>query len=240
MSEAAEIEKVIARAKKMLNLANSSNYEAEAESAMKMVRTILAKYNLSMAEIEANNEGQPSNPEEFEFNKYKIRWQRSIVAGVCKLYGCYNFWRDTGDSRGNHHVIIGKIHNIQVVQSMSQYLVQTCRRLEREAFELAQSEDRNTYKFKTSFLNGASDGIRSNVEKIIREQEKSKAEPGTALVLIKEYDRNKEFTNSKYKLRSSRRRSTFQSGSAYNKGYESGSSISLNSQVSGSSQGRLT
>ncbi len=232
-----EIEKALNRAKKMFNLAQNTSFEHEADTAMAMVHKILAKYNLSLKDVE-DQKGQGFQPEHRDFNKYKMRWQKIVIRATSKLYGCYNFWHGGYDSASSYNVIIGRPHNIDIVIDMSSYIIKAIRKLEREAFNEAMVNGESTYKFKYSFYNGASNKIFQRVNWIIEDSKKS-AEPGTSLVLVSETEASENYARHKFNLVASRGRSTRMSGNAYSKGQRAAEGISLNSQVGGNSNKQL-
>jgi hypothetical protein len=94
-------DKVISRLQKLLNLANKGKdsgdeaTEQEAITAMAMAQSMMAKYNLSMAMIEANGEtttlGAGKRSKETMEGRAMYKWQQDLMAEVAKANFCRHF-----------------------------------------------------------------------------------------------------------------------------------------------------
>jgi len=138
----------------LLNLATSPN-EAEATAAMEKAQELLAKYNLSMADVVKSGE------KKFAIMKTKITdvfaHKRRVGVAVGKLYFAKHYFEvvPTQSKSKNvynreRHCFAGEQHNADIALMMFEYLIKTIDRLAKEAAD--RMEDKKKYwSFQTGF-----------------------------------------------------------------------------------------
>lgn len=236
METATTDDKVINRLKKMLALANNNGAtEGERAAALQQSYTLLAKYNLTMAQVDAHN-STPQEQRMAEKAAFPVYpWARRIAGQVAGLFFCkYYFMRkDTGKQAT--HVFIGKESNAATAQYMAEYVV---RSVMKEAAKMYGSaiapEARN-------FAEGVASKLYDRIKEIKDSFNKQEPDaPGTALVLASLYD-SEAGANDAWldalgvKLRTKKTSSKGVTDSAaFYAGRDFGSTVSLAPQISAS------
>lgn len=227
------VEKILDRVKKMLAIANDAGAtEGERDNALRMSYNLLAKHNLSMADLptEENNEVRERQDTVISADK----WSRSLAQAVAKLFFCKYFYSRTNTSGKDKHCFVGRQSNCITARYMTEYLIKS---VKREAISRYSSP---TSPQGRSFCVGTVDSIRKRVEEMIKTDTEST--PGTALVLVslhqREADANAKWleqaglalTTSKSRADNSLRAGAFYDGRDY------GKTVSLNQQVTSGSK----
>ena len=148
--------KILARVKKMLALGNDAGAtEAERDTAMKMAYNLLAKYNLSIADLPADQ-----NDEARELLSVVIsadKWARSLAHAVAKLFFCKYWFSRTGTAGKDSHQFVGRQSNTLTAMHMTEYLIKSIKKEATRRFASPTSPDGR------SFCVGAVDTIYDRV-----------------------------------------------------------------------------
>jgi hypothetical protein len=250
-----EKDRVLARVKKMLNLANDAGAsEGERDNALRMAHATLAKHNLSMAEASQADTSRGEARIEETAKNIGYPWARQAAHAVAGLFFCKYFYMDvytaTGKPRSDacRHFFVGRESNATTAREMAIYVLQS---ILREANRRRVAEQQ-TWTWHTSFCKGAAARVRVRCSMLRDEAEKADAaraaaspSSGTSLVLASLYaletTANEAFIASRgRKLGVVQSREHAPSVSGYADGAAFGNSISLNRQVgTGSSTARL-
>lgn len=242
----ATIEKI----QKCLELARRGGTEGEANAAMARVQALLAKHNLTMAEVE--DRGQ--TVEDYVRNDLgRLQpWQRSVWNGIASLYFCSYF------SSGKNGVLIGKPSNAAIVRSMADYICKLGERLAAEgsAKSLEDLPDDLRYdaamrsmitQFRNSFKAGFSSRIYQRCAEEIRSAKAGNMtdeNTGCALVVAPLYEKTgKEIAvflrSLGVSVRSKTQSRRISSGDGYRAGQSAGNSVSLRGNTIGGGSKRL-
>lgn len=226
--------KILERVKKMVALGNDAGAtEAERETALRMAYNLLAKYNLSMADLPEDDSAEARERQDVVISA--DRWARSLAQAVAKLFFCRYFYSSTGTSGKDKHCFVGRQSNCITARYMSEFLIKSVKR-----------EATSRYKSPTtpqgrSFCVGTVDSIRKRVEEMIKTDTEST--PGTALVLVslheREADANQKWLdNAGLSLTTAKARAdnSLRAGAFY-EGREYGKTVSLNQQVGSNANG---
>ena len=195
MSDKMSLEKVLRKLAKLKNLyegAKKINSEGEANNAAVLIQKLLTEYNLTMDEIETEDEKKSDLIHEhfsgYEYKSIGGYWELMLTQVVCD----YNFCRcfKYGNSYKNL-LIIGSKDNIENCKWLVKFLKETFVKLSnvryKEYCENNMMLKRPTKdKFQRSYLMGCTQGLRAKFwqEKEEREKaEKEKASKITALVV---------------------------------------------------------
>lgn len=232
--------KILDKIQRTLALANDSGAtEQERETALRMAHGLLAKHNLSMAQVTEHSR----EPEEERGVKTATFFGRPWAQQVCKstadLFFCYYFVGPATKANDTRHYFVGKFSNASTAEYMAQYLVTSilkeARRVKRWSGSAAGR----------SFAVGAAHSLAARVAKMIADERNpaTSSEPGTALVLASLYDReleaNKALVEAQFKLKPGKRNTSDIDPDAYRSGRAYGNTVSLNRQLSGSSDRKL-
>lgn len=231
--------KILARVKKMLAIANDDRApQAERDTAMKMAYNLLAKYNLSIADLPADQNDEARESQSVVISADK--WARSLSSSMAKLFFCKYWFERTGVSGKDGHRFVGRQSNVLTAMHMSEYLIKS---LKKEATKRYKSP---TSPEGRSFCVGATTVIRNRVDEMLAKgsEDESGKEIGNALVLLKLHDSEKE-ANDRYadevlgiKLKVTIRADNSLRAGAMHAGRDFGSKVSLATQIGGSTPKR--
>lgn len=186
-------ERVVARIKKMLALANdAAATEGERDNALRMAHATLAKYNLSMAQVDAtgglSEERMAGN---FELREYA--WMRSVANAVGELFFCIMFYQRT-QVKHARYTFVGKESNARTAVEMTQFILSSIdREGVRQARNMPGESPRGNYW--RSFCKGAAARVYQRCQELIHAAQNQTAEnaaPGTALVLASVYQSERQ------------------------------------------------
>lgn len=235
MNDDFDKDRVLARVKKMMALANDAGAtEGERDNALRMAHATLAKYNLSMAEADAAGLAPVEARMNGTFDMRGIKpWMRTAAAAVANLYFCKFFFSNlqNGSLRYN---FVGKESNVYTAKEMSKYVIDSIWKEGRAAAKAVGETATGTYW--RSFCKGAAGRVYQRCEEIRRTAE-AVPSTGTSLVLASVYQKellaNAEFIAQQLGLHLksgvNRERNTQYSG--YQAGRAYGDRIGLSTQV---------
>lgn len=225
------MDKILTRIRKMMAIANdAAASEAERDTALQMSYKLLAKYNLSMVDVDKHLPQEKRERLEVVF--VSTIWARNVANTIAKLFFCkYVVGPKTNAWKGRHY-FVGKESNATTAMLMSEYVVTSVLKQARRLYKDDSCPEAR------SFAVGVADNLRIRVRELIAAQAtESDAAPGTALVLANLYasevSANDEFMlqiGFKTKPSTSRGKSSVQSN-AYDTGREFGNTINLSSQI---------
>src|SRR5271156_5179307 len=117
---------IVEKIRKLLALADSSknSHEHERSVAMQAAMDLLAKHNLSMAQIDKTT--LDIQPEEVKANFRLEPWIRAVISAACRLYytdwymNSYRHWDGRVDRQP---VFVGTAENIAVTIDMAGWLI---------------------------------------------------------------------------------------------------------------------
>ncbi len=217
------VDSVIEKVKKLLALAEGNQNENERNVAMQFAMDLLAKHNLTVAEISETSIN--FDVVEVEGNFRLEPWMRRTLSAACTLYYTdfytsprYDYWRGT---QKDVPVFVGTSENIEVTIQMATWLLDSIR--------LESNREFKDSRLRRSFRLGAATRLfRRAVELVSKEQTEETSTTGSSLVVI----RNKlECANKDYldtlDLSPCRSRTIFVNQEAYAAGDAYGGQISL-------------
>jgi hypothetical protein len=224
-------EKILARVRKMLALANdAAATEGERDNALRMAYNLLAKNQLDMDDVKAHERDNEDPREHFMNDGWNMLWCKHVRNSVARLFNCsYYFGKKINATRGEHHYI-GRESAATTAMYIADWVVQS----------LLKEADRR-YKHRLTaegraFAIGASDKLRERVEELLAAKQEEIRGTGSSLVLADlartEQDANRLFIqNMGIRLTTKSRRASTVDASAYSAGEDFGSTIGLNTQV---------
>lgn len=232
-------ERIIARIKKMLALANDLGAsEGERENALRMAYATMAKYNIDEATLGASSQAEARI--NFENQSFSWSWAKSVNQVIGQLFFCrYYYGQKINGTQCIHH-FVGKESNAMTAAVMADWIVKSILKEARSIYK------QNTSPGARSFALGAYEILFTRIQDIKKAQQATSeaSTPGTGMVLFDLYkseaEANEAFMNEGgIKLKKGvARRSKIQT-SAYNAGKEFGYGINLSPQVTGTTQKTL-
>lgn len=231
-----EKETVIQKIRKLLKLqygAEKIGNSGEAYQAAKMVRKLLLEYNLSLSDIQEEEQQQAARIVETDplsyADQYGVSWKQNLLMIICR----YNLCSLIVCPRRKQMNIVGTEANTIVVKEFYEYLLKVFRRLSMERLNEAQNEYLGTGRFMTepkkkdylrSYLEGVSRGLQENYES----QQPTSQETGLVLChkqLIENYMKEKSIGKA-------RRHSTAKVRmDGFDAGFDDGRNVNLNQQL---------
>ena len=162
---------IVAKVKKLMAMTEDRGATPEeAAAALAKVQAILAKYNLSMAEVQAQSSQDDMTK---GFGQVKYMWQAQVWNSIAEL----NFCRLLYNSRAKTVSLFGREANVEIAKYMGQYVVD---RISRYANEEARRQPHEARKlWRRSFKYGAVYEISVKVDEIIEERSRAATEVDT-------------------------------------------------------------
>lgn len=178
--------KLIEKIQKMLELGRRGGTEAEMETAMRMVHELLAKYNLSLADLKESSPSDENtvHDETFVPGKRGKLWQEDIWDAIASLYFCFYYRCRVGvDDPVPHrlYILIGRPSNVAIAKNMITYVIETGEKL---AASYPSAAARNS--FKQGFASRIEQ--RADAEIARAKANELKDDAGNALILAPIYE----------------------------------------------------
>lgn len=171
-----EQQKIIDRVRKMMALANNDGAsEGERENALRMSYALLAKYNLTVDDLQEVEE----RVHEF-LDSVHAAWSRQIANAIAKLFFC-NYYVSHPNGKIRHN-FVGKASNAVTASLISDYVMRSVRR---EAGRQAAAGGYSN-AWKLGFCKGAMNNIIRRCKEMRAEQETTPV-AGTSLAVIDLY-----------------------------------------------------
>jgi len=217
-------EKILAKVQKLLDMAkHAASNEHEASTALRQAEAIMRKHDIEFAEIEAQTLSESDMEQMFSNEKRNSKWVWNLAWAASYLTSTMPYKRRNPNGF-DYIVFCGTKQDTQVAMMMFDYLVNVTERLAKEFW--GDRTERNSFKA------GAAIAILNNASKIKIERERdlreASATTGTDLVLVKNDLIIKEFNLS---YSASPQKQYIGNEKAYREGYQKGSGVSLNSQI---------
>lgn len=228
------VESVIRKIRKLLETAeHQETNENLAAAAAAKARELLSKYNLSLAEIKAEDvqDTLQVGPHGYVMGKKVPRWCQYLSSQVAEVFDCFVYISTLRGTRQKTLIFVGTEADGQVAVYTFEYLVRELLRLyERSKDDLKQwFPDRSLQTMRTDYLNGAT----SRVNELLREHHQAikqrEQEQCSALVVYKKNSLEKYLKNLHLrKQQNSKRRDDY---AVYSKGYSDGKQIKIREGV---------
>lgn len=213
---------ILRRVEALMQKAAGNTTEHEAAAATELAMSLLAKYNLSQADI---GPGQDSRSDT-KILGGSLQYERDLWRAIAQLNFCWYYTVEVffktpeeikahrGRKSSRHHRLIGRTVNIRSTQMMADYLMKTLERLTREYCVERFGRYQNRSSDATAFREGATRRLIERIEHkrwlvLAEERERARKEAeraaearpgtsgGTALALASltrsEYARNYDF-----------------------------------------------
>jgi hypothetical protein len=238
-NDTSEQDKVLARIRKMLALANdAAASDGERENAMRMVHNTLAKHNLTMAHAEAHGATPSEAREAGAADGRDFPWARQTAHAIAQLMFCRYFFVPRGNGKVTH-TYVGRVGNVATARETANYVIAS---IIRESARAARSGGHDG-SWERSFAKGAAARISERCAALRLAAEANDVtdlSTGRELVLASVYETeaaaNAAFIERSLgiNLRKSKDRSRG-AGAGYGAGRDFGDKVGLNRQVGATS-----
>jgi Protein of unknown function (DUF2786) len=195
-----KIQALLEMGKRGTNHDGSSN-EAEALLAMQKAHELLAKYNLSLAQLEdANKESKAvaggKRVKQKTTRSAMYKWQKDLWSTLCDVNYCWHWVQTVSEDRIRYggvqtrqvkrHFILGREENVAAVIAMGDYLCDTIERLQPFGVAGRMSTSANSWR------EGCADRLMERLRRQEREEQAASEKAAantTAITLVNVYDR---------------------------------------------------
>lgn len=188
-------EKLLERIQKLLALAGNNPSAEEAASAMAKAQSLLADYNLSIADIAGRSaKDKPSNVKDAPVTMRYAAWAVRMVAAIAELYMCRVLFTKTGQRTARYY-FIGKPHNIAVAKLFAAKITEDSHSMAGKR----RRELRMPNSYATAFLHSAADQITRRCAKLVYEAKQGNMQgmsASRALVVASLYDQEAELNKA--------------------------------------------
>jgi hypothetical protein len=234
-------EKAIDKIRKLLSHANdnAAGSEHERDNAMRMALKLLAKHNLTMADVAIEDK---EDRESITIEQFPCPYRKVIAHAISQLYFSKFFHEKVPNKQKFLFHFVGLESNIMTTKEMTLYLIKS---VLDESIKLYGRAPGQAQALATTFRNAASKRIAERCEELRAEAEAEHQveSPGTALVLANLYETEKA-ANENYvvnilgikDLKKTTVKLANKSQRAAAAGREFGDKINLSNQINGSTE----
>ena len=234
--------RIVGRIRKMLALANDAGAtEAERETAMRMAHATLAKHNIEMREVEASGKQKEEDRVIIKREFYGRPWARMCSNAIADMCFCLYLVTPGRTPKQCVNWFLGKESNATTAADLAEYV---CNSIWKEGSRNARNAGAGN-EYIRNFATAAGYEIAKRCREIKEAALKpAAAQPGTSLVLANIYQvealANRAMMDGmKTRTIQSRAKATH-NYEAQQKGAAFGKTVSLNRQVNGTTQRKLT
>lgn len=245
-------DKILERVKNLLSLANSDNAH-EANLALERAHDMIREHNIKDADLFKKEKKEITvDCEIVPLAEYGYPWSRSLFTAVARAYHCKPIYIKVPSKinpvKENYAAnLFGTKGDRETVKLMYSFAVDAKMRIQKT--ELKRAKKEREYEFELlganaymrDFNYGVVAGMCATLREIADHNDKDKETKGSAygLVLVTTAIKVKELFDKKYPDTKKMRGGSPQGTGANNRGYEKGSQVGFNKQVSGQTKGYL-
>ena len=234
---------VLARIKKLLSLADSSN-ENEAAAAASKAQELMFKYNLEISAVENLDLRPDEKVDQHNFDiglgegkKNVANWKSWLFVAVAQTSMCQPYIAH--GYRTTYARVIGRKAVVEVAQYTYSWLIHELERLS-NAYMANQIwfDQYDSRRMRRSWLEGASLGVSRKLRADF-DARKVETEQSTALVVVRDKEIQDWMDDNGLQLTSRKATVASQDRRAYTAGYQAGSNLSVTRGVTGGTTQRI-
>ncbi|NAW61088.1 DUF2786 domain-containing protein [Vibrio sp. V31_P5A7T61] len=227
------LDKVIDKISKLLAMANDTSSPNEALLAAKRARALMDKYQLSQEDIETQIGSQFLEAQVGKQKGKQFLWEKSLAAACANLNDCRSVINR--NQNGSYLSLQGFKSDVIVAKMTMEYLVKAAKRAKDSVGIKGASESQ-------FFMRGFSSEVLDRAIEIKRSREKQfTSVAGTGLVLLKNTEIEKHFGElGEARRHEPRKPLSIEERKAFIHGIKAGESISLDKQIDGRENTKLT
>jgi len=152
-----EKEKIIDKIKKLLKLAQGTNFEAESQKAMLLAQKLLAENGLEMEEIDSEGETR-----EVENGKTGITvnttWKRRMAGLITENFRCQFYMNTRG--RTHYAVFLGFKEDVEIAKTIFQFALNVAEKGANRCYRDFKRDGYNTKGIHNDYLWGFYEGLK--------------------------------------------------------------------------------
>lgn len=221
--------KILDRISKLLSVANGTQYEEEAKTAMRMAQSYMKQYGLSLSDVELQKELEEEigceELDEHTKARNPERWSKLLAKAVGTIFDCSSYTRVhcSGTQRASKLIFAGYKSDVKFAKLLFTTLYVGIRAT------ACKSLPEGAGKPRLSFMYGVAERLleRAKIEKRGAEQESTGR---YALVVVERSKRVANWLKANTNLRYTNHRHVSFDSRAYYKGREYGNNIDLMSR----------
>jgi hypothetical protein len=242
-----DMQRVMKRIKKMLQLADNNPSAEEAAVAAAMASKLMDKYNLEHADVlltELNEDSMVAHDTGVAYARDVPPWVAAIIVSTAQLHDCearYNhFYKDGKRSMYHSAVFLGEKSDVIVATWVFEYLLDEIKRLS-TVFSKDMDGASNVERY--SFRKACAIEIANTLRRMLRDKEEAMAGHSTGKDLV---IRKRDLVRKKFDVNyhtGSSHRGGYGSAHAAAAGQQAGKGVNIRKGIEGSAkagQGRLT
>ena len=169
-------ENILSKVKKLLAVAEGSNFEQESQNAMLKAQEFMLKYNLTMEDIEIK-EDKKEVTDETAMQTSRMPWYwKNLMMVIGENFRCQPY---TSKGRISRACFIGLKEDVKLVKEVFTYAINTVETCAKNYTAKYKRPGLNTTGIKNDYITGFINGLRDK----FKEQVESK---GFALMLVKD------------------------------------------------------
>lgn len=232
--------KTIEKLRKLLALTESNN-EHEALAAARRLHSLLAKHNMSMTDLERNedNVGQES------LTTVTRPWKSLVAQSIARLYFCEFYMSRMRNTNKAMHIFVGTEANRMFAMHIFQMVVGTVERESRRESKKLYGKENST--FVNSFWTGAQIRIAERCNELIRSAKEGSLqdEDGSLLpVMLSTYEQSSKLVTNWIAdnvagLKTKPTRTKAEDGAGYAAGQSTGDKVQLSRALQGKNSTKL-
>ena len=169
-------ERIVSKVKKLIDRANGTNFEAEAATSLNLARELLAKYNLSMTDVESN-QYDAQKPETKMTAVSAGYYQGSLAVVIGQYCNCSSFYSSNFGTRAKRVLaFVGMPAEVEICtytfETVAKQIDKMLRKKRKELRATRESEgkDRQNRKLSAFYTRGYADGIIQFLRESLRER----------------------------------------------------------------------
>lgn len=225
----AEIQdKVLEKIRKLLALGNSPN-EAEAAAAIAKAHAILLEYNLSIDDVDTDDQIVVEN--EYEHGSHIRTYKKNLLSWICRANFSKLLLRNIVYQNNNGRkntvsglCIVGRFHNILSTKAMADYLFNAIESLTKRQYGEGK-------EFVYSYKLGVADNLIVRFEQICKKDEEDNS--GSKELVVSSEAEIDNYLDKVGTTQVQHGRKSPKDSQAYNQGRVDGDRINLNKQLQG-------
>jgi hypothetical protein len=213
--------------------------EDEAIAAQKAMFTLLAKYNLSISEVESKSAKESRAVGQEKVAAGLFSWEKFLYRSVANL----NFCEYLSSGHKRIHIIIGSPANTIATKEMASFLVETICQLAEQAAKGQPAGER--WGFLHAFRQGCSSRLCERIDEMRQQAiagQMKAADPDSLLPALANLYQTNAAANAEYmkgafsKIRRTKVSTLVRNGAGYHAGSAAANGIGLHKQVGGKSK----
>jgi len=233
-------DRIIAKMKKLLAMAEGTANENEAMSAARQLHAMLAKHNISMEDL--SSEENPVNKDGIETANRP--WKRIVASKIAELYFCSFYFQDSYKSGKAHYMFVGTEANRTFAIYIFKMIVKVVEKGAR--VESKKRYGKEDCGFVNSFWTGAKTRITERCNELIGAAKAGTLEDeegNTLPALLSTYEQTKitldAWCSDNLSLSKVSNRTRATNAAGYNKGQEAGNRVQLSRTLHGNQSPKL-